>query len=324
MSRIPSRRGALVGALLAAALLAPAAASAATTSTVGLSTAEIGDASQFTIGYWSGLNATILSANVGAGSGATAAGTVTSWSMRTTLASGTVRLVIIKPVTAGSYTIAQVGPSQTLTGTGLQTFAVSLPIDAGDLVGVAGGAANARLSLTNGGLSGREWNDWSPVTVAAGQALGAGGGSAGNAYAVSATVTTPDPVVPATPSTPDTSTVATTPIPAAPAPVTRSAATVVTPSAVLVQPGRRTARVSCGLDRGALLECSVTLVRGGTVVGTGTWTPGARTPRAGVTVQLNRAGRRLVRSGATRVTVRVVAKVEGFALRRCGRVKLSG
>lgn len=323
MSRIPTLRGALAGALLALALLSPAAASAAT-STVGLSTSEIDDGSLFTIGYWSGLNATILSANVGAGSGATAGGTVTSWSMRTTQASGTVRLVVIKPVTASSYTIVQVGPLQTVTGTGAQTFAASLPIDAGDLVGVAGGAASARVSMTNGGLSGRGWNDWSPVTVAAGQALGAGGGSAGNAYALSATVTTPDPVVPATPSTPDSSTVDTTPTPAAPAPVARSAATAVTATAVRVQHGRRTARVSCGLDRGALLGCSVILVRGGTVVGTGAWTPGARTPRAGVSVRLNRAGRRLVRSGAARVTVRVVAKVEGFTLRRSERVKLAG
>jgi hypothetical protein len=62
-------------------------------------------------------------------------GTVTSFSINSGSGSGSVKLRVLRPAANGQYTGAGTSPAQTLA-TGTNTFAVSLPVKAGDLIGL--------------------------------------------------------------------------------------------------------------------------------------------------------------------------------------------
>ncbi len=64
-------------------------------------------------------------------------GTVTSFSVNAGSAGGAVELRVLRPAaTPGQYTGAGTSPSETLKETGVNTFTVSLPVKAGDLLGL--------------------------------------------------------------------------------------------------------------------------------------------------------------------------------------------
>jgi hypothetical protein len=62
-------------------------------------------------------------------------GTVTSFSVNAGSAGGSVGLRVLRPAAPGQYTGAGTSPPKTL-GLGVSTFAVSLPVKAGDLLGL--------------------------------------------------------------------------------------------------------------------------------------------------------------------------------------------
>jgi hypothetical protein len=125
--RFSGVRVALLG--VAFALVMAASASAATTVTVGQTNpaaldCEAGEAA----GSWV--------AQEGSASDVVPAGewVLTSWS---TYASGDVGLIVFQPTGSGSYTVVGESPVETITTTDtLSTFAVSIPVQPGDLIGI--------------------------------------------------------------------------------------------------------------------------------------------------------------------------------------------
>jgi len=63
-------------------------------------------------------------------------GTVTSFSVNAGSAGGKVRLRVLRPASGGRYTGAGTSPEETLATTGVNTFDVSLPVRAGDVLGL--------------------------------------------------------------------------------------------------------------------------------------------------------------------------------------------
>jgi hypothetical protein len=68
-------------------------------------------------------------------------GTVTSFSLNANSTGGTVFLRVLRPAGGGQFTGAGTSPSQTITNTGGQTFAVSLPVKAGDVLALDNGSS---------------------------------------------------------------------------------------------------------------------------------------------------------------------------------------
>ncbi|MGO9971436.1 MAG: hypothetical protein ACLP01_01125 [Solirubrobacteraceae bacterium] len=65
-----------------------------------------------------------------------ATGTVTSFSVNTGSSGGIVELRVLTPGSGGAFTGAGTGPSETLATTGVNTFTVSIPVKAGDVLGL--------------------------------------------------------------------------------------------------------------------------------------------------------------------------------------------
>ena len=63
-------------------------------------------------------------------------GTVTSFSVNAGSTGGKVQLRVLRPAGGGQFTGAGTSPAETLTATGVNTFAVSLPVRAGDVLGL--------------------------------------------------------------------------------------------------------------------------------------------------------------------------------------------
>lgn len=63
-------------------------------------------------------------------------GTVTSFSVNSGSATGKVELRVLRPAGNGEYTGAGTSPKETLAATGVNTFVVSLPVKAGDVLGL--------------------------------------------------------------------------------------------------------------------------------------------------------------------------------------------
>jgi hypothetical protein len=61
-------------------------------------------------------------------------GTVTSFSVNAGSATGSVELRVLRPAGSGEYTGAGTSPAESLTTTGVSTFTVSLPVEAGDVL----------------------------------------------------------------------------------------------------------------------------------------------------------------------------------------------
>jgi hypothetical protein len=63
-------------------------------------------------------------------------GTVTSFSVNAGSTGGTVELRVLRPAGGGQFTGAGTSPTETLSNTGVNTFTVSLPVKAGDVLGL--------------------------------------------------------------------------------------------------------------------------------------------------------------------------------------------
>jgi hypothetical protein len=75
-------------------------------------------------------------------------GSVTSFSVNAGSAGGVVELRVLRPAAAGQYTGAGTSPAETL-GTGVNTFTVSLPVKAGDLLGLDNGSSALIFDTSN-------------------------------------------------------------------------------------------------------------------------------------------------------------------------------
>jgi hypothetical protein len=302
----------LLAAAAAATLLLPVGVASAATSTVGLAPALLADNANFGAGYYTSVTGGYVLGNTGTASPATAAGTLTQWQVRPRMAGGTMRVAVLHPDGSGGWTIAAVGAAEVPTGSTVHTFSASLPIAAGDVLGVIGTGNGLRMSNTDLGAANVR-TTWTASATTVGTVLGGSPSlSPGSPFAVSGTVTTADPVVVAPPADPAPAPANPAPAPALPAIV--SVATRAQVGTVAVAPGARTLRVACGIDRGAIHTCTVAVMHAGKVVGTGTWSRTRQTAHAGVTVKLTREGARLVRNGA-RITLRVTTTVAGRTLR---------
>jgi hypothetical protein len=63
-------------------------------------------------------------------------GTVTSFSINSDSTGGTVQLRVLRPATGGQFTAVSSSSAETIAATGISTFAVSMPVKAGDVIGL--------------------------------------------------------------------------------------------------------------------------------------------------------------------------------------------
>jgi hypothetical protein len=121
-------------------------------------------------------------------------GTIVSWRV-TILDPGTFALRVLRPDGSGQYTGAGSSP-QLISETGPHTFAASLPIQAGDLVGVdiPDAHGNPAIALANSG-PGSNWGFRAPA-IPDGSTLPFNGDFSDSEVALSADVQTPDPPTP--------------------------------------------------------------------------------------------------------------------------------
>ncbi len=152
--------------LFAAAALAPAA-HAATTATIGPPTLVTSSTATLTNLCVGGEECTYLQF---AGSGPASEyvvpfdGTIVRWRVASGSAGGAVRLRILRPAGAGRYVAVGTSATQTLSGsaTAADTFTTSLPVRAGDLIGLDN-ASSALLFRT--GVLGEFPEYWTPFIV---------------------------------------------------------------------------------------------------------------------------------------------------------------
>lgn len=78
----------------------------------------------------------------------TSGGTVTSFSINAGSAGGTVRLRVLRPASGGKFTGAGTSPTETLN-VGMNTFAISLPVQAGDVLGLDNATSALMFDLTS-------------------------------------------------------------------------------------------------------------------------------------------------------------------------------
>lgn len=74
-------------------------------------------------------------------------GTVVRWRTKGTFGGGGFRLRVLRPATGGNYVGAGASSPQTPVGSSIQAFSTSLPIKAGDLIGLEGETEATRYSM---------------------------------------------------------------------------------------------------------------------------------------------------------------------------------
>jgi hypothetical protein len=121
-------------------------------------------------------------------------GTITSWSLNTEPTSGDYALRILRPATGGQYTGVASVP-QFVSGVGVHTFSASLPIQAGDLIGLDLPQADgpARGVRTFGSLPNSSWIQFDPAIPAGGTDSPTSLPDQTRELAFNATVQYPDP-----------------------------------------------------------------------------------------------------------------------------------
>jgi hypothetical protein len=147
----------LAGLLIACVVLTTGATAAlASTRTVGLDEATFTTPGWFTPSY-TGVSAGLVLANTDALSLSSTAGTITSWKMATPVAGGTIRLVVLRPDGIGGWSIVGRSDPVAVASTGVNTYTTSLPIAAGDAIGVVGAGAGLGEQTPVVGRSSSVW-----------------------------------------------------------------------------------------------------------------------------------------------------------------------
>src|SRR5579885_2361667 len=62
--------------------------------------------------------------------------TMTSWSTQAGAGGGQMAVLVLRPVGGGSYTVVDVGATETLTPNTVNTFATSMAVQGGDVIGM--------------------------------------------------------------------------------------------------------------------------------------------------------------------------------------------
>ena len=180
-------------AVTAAVSLWAASAAGAATVTVGSPLASF-DSSYSNNGATTTLTNTSLN-EPGAHATSPVNGTIVSWRV-TTLETGTFALRVLRPTGMGEYTGAGTS-AQLISAPGPQTFTASLPIQAGDLVGVdiPDTHGSPAIAIANSG-PGSNWSTRAPA-LPDGSTLPFNGDFSDSEVAISADVQYPDPATPA-------------------------------------------------------------------------------------------------------------------------------
>jgi hypothetical protein len=158
----------LASLLIACVVLTTGATAAlASTRTVGLDEATFTTPGWFTPSY-TGVSAGLVLANTDALSLSSTAGTITSWKMATPVAGGTIRLVVLRPDGLGGWSIVGRSDPVAVTSTGVNAYTTSLPIAAGDAIGVVGTGAGLGEHSPVVGRSNSVWTGASTMPGAIG------------------------------------------------------------------------------------------------------------------------------------------------------------
>lgn len=156
------RRISLAAAVLAVTAFAGTAPASAGTITIGQTGPSAGCLPNYTFWQLSGsASYTVPSGNW----------TLTSWSTDASSFGGQMAVVVLRPA-GGSYTVVGVGPVETLTASSVNTFAVSIAVRGGDILGLwtSGGTC-----AQNTGSASDTYQAWFGATPTPGQTLNPGG-----------------------------------------------------------------------------------------------------------------------------------------------------
>ncbi len=129
-------------------------------------------------------------------------GTVVRWRMAGPYSGGPFRLVVLKPVAAAKYeAVLASNPVTPVPGSGTVTFTTSLPIQAGDTIGLSTNTESSVVGVASG-APGSEFGIFNPPVFPGEPARVLGGRQAGYEMGFNADVEYADPVVAPPPAGP--------------------------------------------------------------------------------------------------------------------------